>query len=55
MKFTSDTEITINQLLDGEPVSRYLPDLDGTEASEEILKQLRTVLVQQADVRRLSR
>jgi hypothetical protein len=55
MKFATDVEIEINRLLEGEPVSRYLPDLDGTETSEEILNHLRFVLIQQMDVRRLSR
>jgi len=40
MKFATKTQIKINQLLDGEPVKTYLPNLNGTENPSEILKQL---------------
>ena len=40
MKFATETQIKINQLLDGEPVKTYLPNLNGTENTSEILKQL---------------
>jgi len=41
MKFATETQIKIKQLLDGEPVKRYLPNLNGTESPSEILKQLK--------------
>jgi hypothetical protein len=41
MKFATDTEVKINQLLDGEPITRILPNLSGKENSEQILDMLK--------------
>tara|TARA_R110000824_G_scaffold167181_6_gene343979 strand:+ start:199 stop:351 length:153 start_codon:yes stop_codon:yes gene_type:complete len=40
ISFATETEVEIDNLLDGEPLARVLPDLTGNESPEEILSEL---------------
>ena len=44
LKFASRTDLAIEQLLDGEPLERILPNLSGRETKEYILHLLREKL-----------
>ena len=44
IKFASLTDLAIEQLLDGEPLERILPNLSGRETKEYILHLLREKL-----------
>ena len=41
IKFATETETAIERLLDGEPLERVLPNLDGNESPDDIFRLLR--------------
>jgi len=44
IKFATETETEIERLLDGEPLERILPNLNGNETPDDILRLLQAKL-----------